>query len=289
MVQALIAAEKAGITLAGSRFAIDLATKGIGKTVVEAVHTWSSEIDDPLIHERSRITIDGITKDGIEVKVKARVTVGRSRSIDRRGDRRDDRGSRGRRHCERIGSAETYKAVLEVLTVFRKRCLPSLDCDTAFEILSIDIADIDVGDNIGARLQAEQAEADKSVARAQAEIRRAAAMAVAQEMRATSQEMRAKVVEAEAQVPHRDGRGISCRTSRNSGLLPDEKCPSRYFHARIHCRRRQAADGWDVIRLRVKALKRFCHSERSEESRWLILGAGLLQPNSPRDVSLRST
>ncbi len=123
-----------------------------------------------------------------------------------------------------------------------------LDSNTAFEILSIDIADVDVGDNIGAKLQTEQADADKRVAQAKAEVRRAAAVAVEQEMRAKTQEMRAKVVEAEAQVPHGDGRGISRGTSRHHGLLPNEKCPGRYFDARIHCRRRQTADGWDVIR-----------------------------------------
>ena len=101
-----------------------------------------------------------------------------------------------------IGSAHSYKEVLENPDRISKTVLAKgLDSDTAFEILSIDIADVDVGDNIGAKLQTEQAEADKRVAQAKAEVRRAAAVAVEQEMRARTQEMRAKVVEAEAQVP----------------------------------------------------------------------------------------
>src|ERR671934_234398 len=101
-----------------------------------------------------------------------------------------------------IGSADSYKDVLENPDRISKAVLAKgLDSNTAFEILSIDIADVDVGDNIGAKLQTEQAEADKRVAQAKAEVRRAAAVAVEQEMRAKTQEMRAKVVEAEAQVP----------------------------------------------------------------------------------------
>ena len=98
--------------------------------------------------------------------------------------------------------AHSYKEVLENPDRISKTVLAKgLDSNTAFEILSIDIADVDVGDNIGAKLQTEQAEADKRVAQAKAEVRRAAAVAVEQEMRAKTQEMRAKVVEAEAQVP----------------------------------------------------------------------------------------
>jgi uncharacterized protein YqfA (UPF0365 family) len=101
-----------------------------------------------------------------------------------------------------IGSAETYKDVLENPDRISKLVLSKgLDSGTAFEILSIDIADVDIGDNIGAKLQAEQADADKRVAQARAEVRRAAAVAVEQEMRAKTQEMRAKVVEAESLVP----------------------------------------------------------------------------------------
>ena len=101
-----------------------------------------------------------------------------------------------------IGSADTYKDVLENPDRISKLVLQKgLDSGTAFEILSIDIADVDVGDNIGAKLQSEQADADKRIAQAKAEVRRAAAVAVEQEMRAKTQEMRAKVVEAEALIP----------------------------------------------------------------------------------------
>jgi uncharacterized protein YqfA (UPF0365 family) len=102
-----------------------------------------------------------------------------------------------------IGSAPSYKEVLENPDRISKTVLAKgLDSGTAFEILSIDIADVDIGDNVGAKLQTEQADADKRVAQAKAEVRRAAAVAVEQEMRARTQEMRAKVVEAEAQVPN---------------------------------------------------------------------------------------
>ena len=101
-----------------------------------------------------------------------------------------------------IGSSDSYKNVLENPDRISKTVLAKgLDSGTSFEILSIDIADVDIGENIGAKLQAEQAEADKRVAQAKAEVRRAAAVAAEQEMRARTQEMRAKVVEAEAQVP----------------------------------------------------------------------------------------
>jgi uncharacterized protein YqfA (UPF0365 family) len=101
-----------------------------------------------------------------------------------------------------IGSAESYKDVLENPDSISKRVLEKgLDAGTAYEILSIDIADVDVGDNIGARLQTEQAEANKNIAQAAAETRRALAVATEQEMKARTQEMHAKVVEAEAQVP----------------------------------------------------------------------------------------
>ncbi len=160
VVLALIAADKAGITLDFNRAcAIDLATKGTGKTVLEAVRT---SINPKVIDAPSP-------------------NMGRTTAI---------------------GSAHSYKEVLENPDRISKTVLAKgLDSNTAFEILSIDIADVDVGDNIGAKLQTEQAEADKRVAQAKAEVRRAAAVAVEQEMRAKTQEMRAKVVEAEALVP----------------------------------------------------------------------------------------
>jgi uncharacterized protein YqfA (UPF0365 family) len=101
-----------------------------------------------------------------------------------------------------IGSANSYKVVLENPDSISKLVLSKgVDAGTAFEILSIDIADVDVGDNVGAKLQAEQAETDKKIAQANAEVRRAAAVALEQEMAARTQEMRARVVEAEAEVP----------------------------------------------------------------------------------------
>ncbi len=204
-IQALIAAQKAGIELSWNRAcAIDLATKGSGKSVVEAVRT---SVDPKVIDcpnaEAGRTTIDGVAKDGIQVKVKARVTV--RTNLDRfvGGAKEDTIIARvGEGIVSTIGSAESYKVVLESPDSISKVVLArGLDVGTAFEILSIDIADVDVGENVGAKLQEAQAEANKSIAQAQAEIRRAAAVAVEQEMKARVQEMQAKVVEAQAQVP----------------------------------------------------------------------------------------
>lgn len=204
-VHALIAAQKAGIELTWQRAcAIDLATKGSGKSVVEAVRT---SVDPKVIDcpnpEGGRTTIDGVAKDGIQVKVKARVTV--RTNLDRfvGGAKEDTIIARvGEGIVTTIGTAESYKAVLESPDNISKTVLHrGLDVGTAFEILSIDIADVDVGENIGAKLQVAQAEANKNMAQAQAEIRRAAAVALEQEMKAKVQEMQAKVVEAQAQVP----------------------------------------------------------------------------------------
>ena len=205
VILALIAADKAGISLDFNRAcAIDLATKGTGKTVLEAVRTSiNPKIIDVPSAAMNRTTIDGVAKDGIGVKVKARVTV-RSH-LDRfvGGATEETIIARvGEGIVTSIGSADTYKEVLENPDRISKLVLQKgLDSGTAFEILSIDIADVDIGDNIGAKLQAEQADADKRVAQAKAEVRRAAAVAVEQEMRAKTQEMRAKVVEAESLVP----------------------------------------------------------------------------------------
>jgi uncharacterized protein YqfA (UPF0365 family) len=137
------------------------------------------------------------------VKVKARVTV--RTNLDRfvGGAKEDTIIARvGEGIVSTIGSSESYKTVLESPDSISKTVLHrGLDVGTAFEILSIDIADVDVGENVGAKLQEAQAEANKSIAQAQAEIRRAAAVAVEQEMKARVQEMQAKVVEAQAQVP----------------------------------------------------------------------------------------
>jgi uncharacterized protein YqfA (UPF0365 family) len=204
-VQAIVAAQKAGIALDWDRAcAIDLATKGSGKSVVEAVRT---SVDPKVIDcpnpEGGRTTIDGVAKDGIQVKVKARVTV--RTHLDRfvGGAKEDTIIARvGEGIVTTIGSADSYKSVLESPDSISKTVLSrGLDVGTAFEILSIDIADVDVGENVGAKLQEAQAEANKNMAQAQAEIRRAAAVALEQEMKARVQEMQAKVVEAQAQVP----------------------------------------------------------------------------------------
>ncbi len=204
-VQALIAAQKAGISLNWQHAcAIDLATKGSGKSVTEAVRT---SVDPKVIDcpnpETGRTTIDGVAKDGIQVKVKARVTVRTNLARFVGGAKEDTIIARvGEGIVTTIGSAESYKTVLESPDSISKNVLSrGLDVGTAFDILSIDIADVDVGENIGAKLQEAQAEANKNMAQAQAEIRRAAAVAVEQEMKARVQEMQAKVVEAQAQVP----------------------------------------------------------------------------------------
>ncbi|MSR64752.1 MAG: UPF0365 family protein [Verrucomicrobiae bacterium] len=205
VVLALIAAKKAGISLDFDRAcAIDLATKGTQKTVLEAVRTSiNPKVIDCPNPQSGRTTIEAVAKDGIGLKAKAKVTV--RTNLDRfvGGATEETIIARvGEGIVTTIGSADSYKDVLENPDRISKTVLAKgLDAGTSFEILSIDIADVDVGDNIGAKLQAEQAEADKRVAQAKAEVRRAAAVAVEQEMKARTQEMRAKVVEAEAEVP----------------------------------------------------------------------------------------
>src|SRR5438876_1396151 len=205
VVLALIAARKASIHLEFDRAcAIDLATKGTGKTVLEAVKTSvNPKVIDCPNPASGRTTIDGVAKDGIVVKAKARVTV--RTNLDRfvGGATEETIIARvGEGIVTTIGSSDSYKNVLENPDRISKTVLDkALDSNTSFEILSIDIADVDVGENVGARLQTEQAEANKLIAQAQAEVRRATAVALEQEMLARVQEMRARVVEAEAQVP----------------------------------------------------------------------------------------
>jgi len=202
-VQALVAASKANIDLEWDRAcAIDLATRGTAKSVLEAVRTSiNPKIIDCVIEGRD--TIDGVAKDGIQVKVRARVTV-RS-NLDRYvGSAQEETviARVGESIVSTIGSSENYKVVLENPNSITESVLArGLDQGTAFEILSIDIADVDLGENRGAQLRASQASADKDVAQAQAEIRRAAAVALEQENKAKVQEMQAKLVEAEAQIP----------------------------------------------------------------------------------------
>ncbi|MEM9025576.1 MAG: flotillin-like protein FloA [Verrucomicrobiota bacterium] len=204
-VQALIAAEKANITLDWTHAcAIDLATRGTDKSVIEAVKTSiNPKVIDCPGGVGGRNSIDGVSKDGIQVKVRARVTV-RSNLDKYVGSALEETiiARVGEGIVTTIGSAETYKDVLESPDNISRNVLArGLDVGTAFEILSIDIADVDVGENIGAQLQESQAEANKNMAQAQAEIRRAAAVALEQEMKAKVEEMRAKLVEAEANVP----------------------------------------------------------------------------------------
>ncbi len=194
VVNALIAAQRANIDLGFERAAaIDLA----GRDVLQAVQMSVNPkvIETPVVA--------AVAKDGIEVKARAKVTV--RANIDRLvgGAGEETIVARvGEGIVTTIGSAESHKNVLENPDMISHTVLnKGLDAGTAFEILSIDIADVDVGKNIGAQLQTDQAEADKRIAQAKAEERRAMAVAKEQEMKASVVEMRAKVVEAEAEVP----------------------------------------------------------------------------------------
>ena len=199
--RALVAAAKAGIELPFERAAaIDLA----GRDVLDAVKTSvNPKVIDCPNPETGKITIDAVAKDGIQLKAKARVTVRVNIDALIGGASEETIIARvGEGIVTTIGSAQTYKDVLENPDNISKRVLEKgLDAGTAFEILSIDIADIDVGSNIGAKLQADQAEADLRRFQAEAEQRRAAAKAREQEMLAEVQENRAKVVLAEAEIP----------------------------------------------------------------------------------------
>lgn len=194
VVDALIAAHRANLPLSFERAAaIDLA----GRDVLEAVRMSVK----PKIIETPAVV--AVAKDGIEVKAIARVTV--RANLDRLvgGAGEETVIARvGEGIVTTVGSSNSHKEVLENPDSISERVLSKgLDSGTAFEILSIDIADIDLGRNIGARLQIEQAEADKQIAQARAEERRAKAIAQEQEMKALVEEMKAKVVEAEAEVP----------------------------------------------------------------------------------------
>jgi uncharacterized protein YqfA (UPF0365 family) len=202
VIRAIIAANKAKTINLPFKLAtaIDLA----GRNVLEAVQTsvYPKVIDCPG-RGSGRETLDAVAKNGIQLKVKARVTVRANLNQLIGGATEETIIARvGEGIVSAIGSSETHKEVLENPDRISKAVLARrLDSQTAFEIVSIDIADIDVGDNIGARLQADQAEADTRVARAAAEGRRAMAVAQEQEMVAQIQESRSKVVEAEAEVP----------------------------------------------------------------------------------------
>ena len=194
VVNALIAAQRANIELGFERAAaIDLAGRDVLKAVQMSVNP--KVIETPVVA--------AVASDGIELKARARVTV--RANIERLVGRAKEEtiiARVGEGMVSTIGSAENHKKVLENPDDISRTILEKgLDSGTAFEILSIDIADVDVGKNIGAQLQTDQAEADKRIAQAKAEERRAMAIAREQEMKASVQEMRAKVVEAEAEVP----------------------------------------------------------------------------------------
>ncbi|MGL5260891.1 MAG: flotillin-like protein FloA [Bacteroides sp.] len=194
VVHALVSASKAEM---GLNFQLATAIDLAGRDVFEAVQMSVN----PKVIENEKVT--AVAKDGIQLIVKARVTVRASIRQLVGGAGEDTILARvGEGIVSSIGSAENHKMVLENPDSISKLVLEKgLDAGTAFEILSIDIADIDIGENIGARLQMDQAHADKNIAQAKAEERRAMAVATEQEMKARAQEMKAKVIEAEAEVP----------------------------------------------------------------------------------------
>ena len=202
VMRALSAAKKAKTIQLTFReaTAIDLA----GRDVLESVQTsvYPKVIDCPA-RGSAKTSLDAVAKDGIQLKVNARVTVRANLQQLIGGATEETIIARvGEGIVSAIGSADSHKAVLENPDLISKAVLSRrLDSQTAFEIVSIDIADIDVGENIGARLQADQAEADTRVARARAEGRRAMAVAAEQEKIAAIEESRAHLVEAEAEVP----------------------------------------------------------------------------------------
>jgi uncharacterized protein YqfA (UPF0365 family) len=202
VISAIIAAHRAGIDLDFDRaVAIDLA----GRDVLEAVRTSVNPkiIDCPDPNRSGKTTLSAIAKNGVELRIRARVTVRTNLEQLIGGATEETVIARvGEGIITSIGSADTHLIVLENPDRISRAVLErGLDAHTAFEIVSIDIADIDVGENIGARLQADQAEADTRVARARAEQRRAEAVAAEQEFKAAVTENRARLVLAEAEVP----------------------------------------------------------------------------------------
>jgi uncharacterized protein YqfA (UPF0365 family) len=201
VVIALIASNRANINLTWkTATAIDLAGRDILDAVQTSVNPKIIDCPNPAM---GKTTIDGVAKDGIQLKARARVTVRTNIDTLVGGATEETVIARvGEGIVTAIGASETYKLVLERPDTISKTVLgKGLDAGTAFEILSIDIADVDVGENIGAKLQADQAEADKRRFQAEAEKRRAMAMAREQEMSALVEENRAKVVLAEAEIP----------------------------------------------------------------------------------------
>ncbi len=201
VVNALISADKANIKLTFERAAaIDLAGRDVLEAVQMSVKPKVIDAPDP---RKGNEFIAAVAMDGIQLRAKARVTVRANLERLVGGATEETIIARvGEGIVTTIGSATSHKKVLENPdTISRTVLEKGLDAGTGFEILSIDIADVDVGDNIGAKLQIDQANADKLIAQALAEKRRAEAVAREQEMRARVEEMRAEVVRAEAQVP----------------------------------------------------------------------------------------
>ncbi|MFH5805643.1 flotillin-like protein FloA [Alienimonas sp. DA493] len=237
ITRALIAAERASIDLDwDTAAAIDLA----GRNVLEAVQTSVDPkvIDCPDPRRHGRNTLDGVAKDGIQLKARARVTVRTNIQQLVGGATEETVIARvGEGIVSAIGSSATHKAVLADPVLIAKAVLAKgLDSQTAYEIVSIDIADIDVGDNVGARLQADQAEADMRIARAKAEERRAMAVANEQVQRAVTQENQAKVVLAEAEIPL-----AMADAFRRGGLRADEDGNVR--ESKLHAGNGQASAG----------------------------------------------
>jgi len=202
VLRSIIAAQRAGIDLDFDRAAaIDLA----GRDVLDAVRTSvvPKVIDCPESQRGGQTTLSAVARNGVELRVRARVTVRTNLDQLIGGATEETIIARvGQGIVTAIGSAPTHMEVMEMPSRISKGVLDrGLDANTAFEIVSIDIADIDVGENIGARLQIEQAEADMRVAQARAEVRRADAMAWQQEMKAKVTMSRAALMLAEAQIP----------------------------------------------------------------------------------------
>lgn len=202
VIHAIIAAHRAGIDLDFDKAAaIDLAGRDVLDAVRTSVHPKVIDCPDP--RRSGKATLSAIAKNGVELRIRARVTVRTNLEQLIGGATEETVIARvGEGIITSIGSADTHLQVLENPDRISRAVLDrGLDAHTAFEIVSIDIADIDVGENIGARLQADQAEADTRVARAKAEQRRAEAIAAEQEMKAKVAENRARLVMAEAEVP----------------------------------------------------------------------------------------
>ena len=202
VINAIIAAHRAGIDLDFDRAAaIDLAGRDVLDAVQTSVHPKVIDCPDP--HRSGKSTLSAIAKNGVELRIRARVTVRTNLAQLIGGATEETVIARvGESIISSIGSSDSHLAVLENPDMISKAVLArGLDAQTAFEIVSIDIADIDIGQNIGARLQADQAEADTRLARAMAEQRRAEAIAQEQEMKAKVAQNRAQLVLAEAEVP----------------------------------------------------------------------------------------